>query len=309
MNSLDSSKSSNNIEKLYFKITNKKENHHGFQYYDGLNELKEEFNDDPDASCVAGGFYFTDVENIFKFLDFGIYLREITLPINDSDFRIVKDKSDKWRTNKIILGQKRNLSDVSTFQYLIDRGADINDYIYAVKYASKNGHLDIVKLLTTTTRNISIRTDYDSAIISASEYGHIDIVKFLTDNCANIRAHNDLALVRASQNGHLDIVKFLIEKGANIHTYIDSAIKHASARGNLEVVKILIEPGADVHASNDYSLGYASANGHLNIVKILVEKGANIHADNDFAIKWASINGHLEVVQFLTLINENKKVK
>jgi len=33
-----------NFDKLYFKITTKEENHHGFQYYDGLNVLKEKFN-------------------------------------------------------------------------------------------------------------------------------------------------------------------------------------------------------------------------------------------------------------------------
>ena len=44
---------------MYFKITNAKENHHGFQYVDGLNVLIEEFNDDPNDSCCAGGLYFT----------------------------------------------------------------------------------------------------------------------------------------------------------------------------------------------------------------------------------------------------------
>ena len=43
---------------MYFKITNSEENHYGYQYHDGLNELKEEFNDDPNASCVMGGFLY-----------------------------------------------------------------------------------------------------------------------------------------------------------------------------------------------------------------------------------------------------------
>ena len=56
---------------MYFKITNAEENHHGFQYADGLNILIEKFNDDPNQSCCAGGFYFTDAANIFKFLSYG----------------------------------------------------------------------------------------------------------------------------------------------------------------------------------------------------------------------------------------------
>lgn len=44
---------------MYFKITTKEENHYGFQYVNGLNILKEPFNDNPNESCCAGGLYFT----------------------------------------------------------------------------------------------------------------------------------------------------------------------------------------------------------------------------------------------------------
>jgi len=124
--------------KLYFKITNSKENHHGFQYYDGLNVLKEKFNDDPEASCVAGGFYFTDIKHILEFLMYGIYLREVTLPTDDPDFKMVLDENNKWRANKIILGKRRNLCEVSTFEYLINQGVDIhiNDD-YTLRWSSR----------------------------------------------------------------------------------------------------------------------------------------------------------------------------
>ena len=62
------------MNKTYYKITNAKENHHGFQYKDGLNILEEEFNDNPNDHCCAGGLYFSDVEHIFAFLHYGIYL-------------------------------------------------------------------------------------------------------------------------------------------------------------------------------------------------------------------------------------------
>ena len=44
---------------LYFKITNAEENHNGFQYVNGLNVLEEQFNNNPNQSCCAGGLYFT----------------------------------------------------------------------------------------------------------------------------------------------------------------------------------------------------------------------------------------------------------
>jgi len=200
-----------NSHKLYFKITNEKENHNGFQYNDGLNVLKGEFNDDPKASCVAGGFYFTDTEHIFEFLNYGIYLREVTLPTNDPDFKIVQDKNNKWRANKIFLGKKYNLNDVSTFEYLISNGVDDD---CAVRWASENGHLEVVQ--------------------------------FLISNGADIHACNDYAIRWASINGHLEVVQFLISKGADIHADNDFAVRHASKNGHLEVVQFLISKGADI---------------------------------------------------------------
>ena len=109
-------------KKKFFKITNWEENHHDFQYTDGLNILKEPFAET--GSCVPGGLYFTDIDNIFGFLDYGIHLREIILPLNDPDFKIVKD-GNKWRANKIIFGKRYNLWEKETFEYLVSIGADV----------------------------------------------------------------------------------------------------------------------------------------------------------------------------------------
>ena len=133
---------------LYFKITNYNENHNGFQYVDGLNILCEEFNDDPNKSCCAGGLYFTNAENIFKFLDYGIYLREIILPTENPDFRMIKDKDDKWRANMIVLGKRYDLSNVETFQYLVEKGANIHACSdFALKWSKLKGHTEVYKFL------------------------------------------------------------------------------------------------------------------------------------------------------------------
>ena len=173
---------------MYFKITNTNENHHGFQYVDGLNILNEEFNDNATASCCPGGLYFTNIQNIFKFLDYGIYLREIILPIDNPDFRLVKDPDgDKWRANMIILGTRYDLYSVDAFKYLIENGADIhfcNDY----------------------------------ALRHSSEYGYLDLVQFLLANGAHVSAKDNNALKLSATNGHLDIVKILVANGADIHS-------------------------------------------------------------------------------------------
>jgi len=216
-----------NVSRLYFKITNSKENHSGFQYYDGLNILEDEFNNNPAASCVPGGLYFSDAENIFEFLDYGSYLREVTLPINDPDFKMVKDENNKWRANKIILGKRRKLTNVSTFEYLISHGANIHTYD-------------------------------DNAIRWASHYGHLEVVKLLISKGANIHAANNYALRWASENGHIEVVQLLISKGANIHANDDCAIIWAVDNGYLEIVKLLVEvveflisKGANIHACDD----------------------------------------------------------
>ena len=147
---------------MYFKITNSAENHNGFQYFDGLNVLKEKFNNDPNQSCCPGGLYFTDGENIFKFLNYGIYLREVTLPIENPDFKKIKDpEGDKWRANMIILEKRYALSDIDTFKYLVENGANIhagNDC--ALKWSAIEGHLNVVQFLVEKGADIHADNDY-----------------------------------------------------------------------------------------------------------------------------------------------------
>lgn len=119
------------------------EKHHGFQYVDGLNVLTDKFS--YNGSCVPGGLYFTDTKNILNFLTYGIYLREIKLPHDDKDFKIVKD-GNKWRANKIILGQRYNLSDVATIKMLLENGAR-KEFIELFYWSYTNNYSKIIDWL------------------------------------------------------------------------------------------------------------------------------------------------------------------
>ena len=219
---------------MYYKIINEQWNHNGYQYIPGLNVLQEEFNDNPNDSCCKGGFYFTTIDNIFKFLNYGCYLVEVTLPTSDSDFKMVSDpcgnawdqrsqhnlplrgQGDKFRSNKIILGKKYDLADITTFQMMIDLGANIDTNDDALKWASSNGHLEVVKFLVEKGANVHADDNY--ALGWASENGHLDVVKFLVEKGADVNADNNCALRWASKNGHLDMVnyiKYLIKKDTN----------------------------------------------------------------------------------------------
>ncbi|AVL94818.1 hypothetical protein ma432 [Moumouvirus australiensis] len=69
---------------------------------------------------VSKRFYFTKLRYIHKFLDFGVYLQEVTLPIDNPDFQMIKDpEGKKYRANMIILGKRRDLKDSETWKYLV----------------------------------------------------------------------------------------------------------------------------------------------------------------------------------------------
>ena len=228
---------------MYFKITNKEENHHGFQYVDGLNVLKQEFNDDPTQSCCAGGLYFTDAANIFEFIDYGIYVREITLPTDNPDFKMVKD-DNKWRANMIILGKRYDLFNVDTFKYLIEKGA-----------SSRAG-------ICTNQR----------VLCRIVKYGRLDIINFLIENGANVHANNDLALRYSARKGYLDIVKILVENGANVHSFDDTALGLSAKNEHLDVVKYLVEHGANIFTDDDFALKLSAENGHTDVYEFLKSK-------------------------------------
>jgi len=150
---------------------------------------------------------------------------------------------------------------------------------------------DIAKLL-----GINLRYDNNYALRVASENGHIDVVRYLIENGVTI-THKCIALRHASKGGHKDIVRYLVENGANIHS--SSSLKYASEGGHTDVVQYLFERGANIHADNNYALRFASKNGRSDVVKFLIEKGANIHADGDYALRVAGEGGYTDAVQYL----------
>jgi len=157
----------------YYKILNKEENHHGFQYKTGLNIDTIKFN--PVGSCEEGGLYFSR-KDIFAFLDCGSCLRKVTLP---KDAKVYKDPKspEKWKADKIILGKREKIT-LKVIKRLVKEGADIhanNDL--ALRLASYNGYLGIVKYLVSKGADIHVFDDY--ALIWASRNGHLSVVKYL----------------------------------------------------------------------------------------------------------------------------------
>ena len=217
----------------FYKILNENETHNDLKYKTGLNVDPVPFQ--PEGDCEPGGIYFS-AEDIFAFLDYGCWIREVTIPEGDEVYEN-PGTPKKFKAHRVILDKRKKIN-LSVFKTLVDEGADVHaGDDYALRWASARGHLDTVK--------------------------------FLVEQGANVHADNDFALRWASGNGHLDIVKFLVEQGADVHAGDDHALKWASGNGHLDTVKFLVEQGADVHADNDFALRWASRNGHLDVVGFL----------------------------------------
>ena len=107
--------------KIYYKIVNDNEYHHGLQYCDGLVVDIKRFNSNPKASCVEGGIYFTTKEYLHRFFYCGKIIRPVTIP---SDAKAVLDPmGDKYRADRLFFHPKNdmdfyfdNLFDKKTFQ-------------------------------------------------------------------------------------------------------------------------------------------------------------------------------------------------
>lgn len=292
---------SKTFKEKYYKITNENEKHNGYQYKDGLNVLDESVKKIRYGSQV--GFSFTDVENIFKFLDFGHNLREITLP--DTCKLVKYPDGHKFRTNQIIFGKKYDLKDPNTFKMLIEHGANIHDG-HAIRWAAQHGRVEVVRCLL--EKGVNIDVNNNCAIKGASMFGHIETVSFLVENGVDIHADDNYAILEASGNGHIKVVNYLVENGADIYARDNEALRNACMNGFIEVVKYLVENGADIHARDNEALLYACLNGHLDVVRYLAENGADIHARNDYVIKRAAQNGHFEIVRYLMFDRKNVNI-
>ena len=123
----------------YFKVTRHDECHYGLTYKNGINVLEGKFNDDPNIECGPGGLYFTDKKNIHKFYNYGIYLRVVELPNDDSDFRMVK-LIDKFRANKMSIKERYSLFDPKTYEMF---GLNIKDNKHILDFACELLNIDL----------------------------------------------------------------------------------------------------------------------------------------------------------------------
>jgi len=109
----------------------------------------------------------------------------------------------------------------------------------AIRYASFYGQTKIVRLLLTDKRvNPSDLDDY--ALIHASKNGYVDVVKLLTKKRNVIANYNQKSLLCAFENNNFDVFEILLRK-INIKLSLAAKLlEEASMRQYVEIISMLI---------------------------------------------------------------------
>ncbi|KAL9096722.1 MAG: hypothetical protein Q9165_001210 [Trypethelium subeluteriae] len=121
-------------------------------------------------------------------------------------------------------------------------------------YASFCGLSVVVAMLIEQGEPIDMQGgEWGNALQAASRQGYIEIVKLLLDRGADVNAQGNYsnALQAASGGGYIEIVKLLLDRGADVNAqegYHGNALKAASRQGYTETVKLLLDRVADVNA-------------------------------------------------------------
>lgn len=230
-------------DQVYFIITNMTETN----YVTGLNE-------------VDVGFCITTKNHINDHYKNGIYIRQATLPFDDSSFKITADWfGKKWHVNKIILGKPYCLANPRTYQklgipYLSECQRQERQIPIDVDYASANGFVEVLEYWK---KSGAVGAYSVEAIDLAAANGHVRSLVWWRYSGLSVKCTSD-AMDYASANGHDHVLNWCklngLEKINNkIYPlkYTSMAIYLARKHGHDHIVKWWQNSGLDVKYSAD----------------------------------------------------------
>jgi ankyrin repeat protein len=183
----------------------------------------------------------------------------------------------------------------------------------ALLAAARNGHVELVRMLSGGIAESGIVNMMNAALWEASACGYPDMVRFLLDSGADVNAFDYAglnSLYKAAQGGHARVIRLLLNRGVRYYEgRWGDPLYLAAKNGHEEAVRTLLEIGADVHAAGpDYCvLERAAKNGESRILRLCLEKGFDLKDSHrgDTALWLAAEYGHEDIVGLLVGLGVN----
>jgi len=130
----------------------------------------------------------------------------------------------------------------------------------------------------------------ETALHYASKMGHVEVVKYLLEKGANANPKGWMSktpLHYASSGGYKNIIELLLAHNADLTAKMEYGITPlhlAAEKSQLEATQFLLSKGANINAKMNNlrtPLHEAVANGKIDIVKLLLNKGADSSLKDD----------------------------
>lgn len=143
--------------------------------------------------------------------------------VDHNEYDIVKFIIDKFNDDSVItiglVETAINNQNFPMFKLLIDKAKEntyfIDDFLnQALAFTARHGNLEMLKYLV-ENKGADLHAEDERALRVASQNGHLDIVKYLVERGADVHAMFEGALRFAAERGHQDVVNYLLSKGAD----------------------------------------------------------------------------------------------
>ncbi|KAF4528779.1 hypothetical protein B566_EDAN017111 [Ephemera danica] len=223
--------------------------------------------------------------------------------------------------------------DTELAKKMLDEGIDVDTKSgswmghTALHWASKNGDIDMIKLLLDHGAQMEIRSEEEvDALQYATFGGHIDAIELLLDRGADIHSRDatdgstplhqkEYLFIETCRKGDTELAKKMLDEGIDVDTKSGSWMGHtalhwASKNGDIDMIKVavyLLKRGADIEKRTDKGdtpLHKAAWWGSLETVKLLLDRDANINAKNnegETPLRLARDLDRTEVIKYLEL--------
>ena len=110
-------------EIYYYKILGKKKTNNGLKYHLGINVDSNPFNPKP---VCEGGIFFSDKENICKFLEYGPYIAKIKVLEGQEIVKVGSCFNKKYKSHVINILETHKIGTKAGIKFMEKEGIDIN---------------------------------------------------------------------------------------------------------------------------------------------------------------------------------------